>query len=161
MHTKKIRILSTALIIFISLLILNTDTAFSAKNDADTDIAVKDYTWLSSGSGRAAILKDITLINKSSKDYKNIEVKIDLYSRSGVPLGTLRATINKILPSNSEQTYKNIKMGIMSTSLEDSTAKIVRAELSGRAKFEDPRNLIVIKDWKFKGGNYSTEGFIF
>lgn len=149
----------TLTVIFSTLIIYSTNI-YAATNEAKSDIVVKDYTWSSSGTGRAAILKDITLVNKSSKDYKNIEFKINLYSRNDIPMGTLRGTIQKILPANSEQTYSNIKMGIMNTDLQESTAKIVRAELSGRARFEDPKNLIIIKNWEFKGGNYSTEGFI-
>ncbi|NIP29374.1 MAG: hypothetical protein GTO02_03185 [Candidatus Dadabacteria bacterium] len=160
MIIKKNIIIFSLLFIIISIITINTTPANAGSNEATKDIAVKDYTWSSSGTGRAAVLKNITLKNTSTKDYKNIEIKIDLYTRAGTPLGTLRGTIKKILPAGSEQTFNNIKLGIMSADLEDSTARVVKAELSGRARFQDPKNLIIIKDWKFEGDNYSTEGFI-
>ncbi|MGH7884499.1 MAG: hypothetical protein ACRENO_02245, partial [Thermodesulfobacteriota bacterium] len=147
------------LVIFFSIFGSNYGV-LAADNNANQDIVVKDFTWKSSGRGRAAILKDITLKNLSLTDYKNIAIKIDLYSTAETSLGSLRGTIHDTLPGGSEKIFYDINFGIMSTSLEDSTVKVLSAEEEGAGAISFVGRSIVVKDVKFSEAQYGTEGFI-
>lgn len=149
-----------SVIAIIILITSHIPDVFGASNNAKQDIVVKDYTWKSYGTGRAAILKDITLKNLSLTDYKNIEIEIDFYSKAGTPRGSIRGTVQDKLPAGSEVTYNNIKFGIMNTSLEDSTAKVVSAEESGAGPISFIGRSLIVKDVKFSDAQYGTESFI-
>lgn len=136
-----------------------TNTA-AEENSAKQDIAVKDYTWKSSGRGRVGVLKDITLKNLSLTEYKNIQVEVELYSRSGTPLGSLRTTLKDLLPAGSEKTYYNVNLGIMNTDLEDSTARIVSADEKDAGPISRIGRSILVKDYEFSKAQYGTESFI-
>lgn len=87
-------------------------------------IVVKDYKWASGGMGRPAIMKEITLQNIGKYDYKNIGIEVDLYTKNDIPLGSLRGTVRDVLPHGSEKTFYNIKFGIMSAELQNTTARV-------------------------------------
>ena len=154
------KILKLPIIFIFIFIVAATPNSFGESNNAKNDIVVKDYTWKSHGPGRAAILKDITLKNLSLTDYKNIEVEIDFYSKSGTPRGSVRGTVKKSLPAGSEIRYENVKFGIMNTTLEDSTAKVVNAAEEGVGPISFFGRSIIVKDVQFSESQYGTESFI-
>jgi hypothetical protein len=112
----------------ILLAILLSGIATPASNAVDRTLEapkrvllVKDYKWASGGMGRPAIMKEITLQNVGKYDYENISIEVDLYTKNDIPLGSLRGTIHDILPHGSEKTFYNVKFGIMSAELQNTT----------------------------------------
>lgn len=128
--------------------------------DVNENILVKDFVWKSGGRGQSATLKEITLKNTGIREYTNIEIEIELYSRTDTPQGSLRSTIKDILPAGSEKTFYNIQFGVMHTDLENATARVVRAEEIEKGTPTHPRHLLLVKDWEFTGGRYGTEGIL-
>ncbi len=142
---------------------VSTKYALGAKKEKESPkraIVVKDYKWASGGMGRAAIMQEITLENRGEMDYKDIAVEVDLYTSNDIPLGSLRATINEVLPSKSEKTFYNVKFGIMHSELENTVARIAGAEPLEKGTPTNPRDLILVKDWEWSGGQYGTEGIL-
>ncbi len=78
-------------------------------------ILVKNYEWTGGQYGTEGILKEITLVNNSDKNWKDIKIRIDYLGIPGPKVGirgfTSRAVIHDILPSHSERTYTNINVG--------------------------------------------------
>jgi len=128
--------------------------------DPKGSIVVKDFVWGAGGRGQAAILKEITLKNTSTKEYRNIEIELELYSNNQTPQGSLRGTIKETLPPGSEKTFHNVKFGYMNSELNKSTARVVRAEEIERGTPTRPSSLLLVKDWKFSGGRYGTEAIL-
>jgi len=123
-------------------------------------IVVKDYKWSSAGMGRPAIMSEITIENRSENDYKDIAVEVDFYTSNDIPLGSLRTTINEILPAKSEQTFYNLNFGIMHSELKNSVARVVNAELIEKGTPTQAKDLILVKNWEWSGGQYGTEGIL-
>ncbi len=123
-------------------------------------LVVKDYKWGSAGMGRSAIMSEITIENRSDNDYKDLSVEVDFYTSNDIPLGSLRTTINEILPARSEKTFYNVKFGIMHSELKNSVARIVNAELIEKGTPTQARDLILVKNWEWTGGQYGTEGIL-
>lgn len=123
-------------------------------------IVVKDYKWASGGMGRPAIMKEITLQNIGKYDYKNIGIEVDLYTKNDIPLGSLRGTVRDVLPHGSEKTFYNIKFGIMSAELQNTTARVAGAELIEEGTPAQAKDLIQVKGWEWSGGQYGTEGML-
>ena len=96
----------------ISLILANlyaTD-ATAQKNKPESPkrvLVVKDYKWSSAGMGRPAIMSEITIENRGENDYQDIAIEVDLYSANDIPLGSMRTSINEILPAKSEKTFYN------------------------------------------------------
>ena len=76
--------------------------SYAQQEKAEKSIVVKDYTWGSGGMGRSAVLKDITLKNTSIHEFSNIEIELELYTKSDIPLGSLRG----LLETHSQQVAK-------------------------------------------------------
>lgn len=123
-------------------------------------IVVKDYKWSSGGMGRAAIMSEITIENRGENDYKDIAVEVDFYTANDIPLGSLRTTIKEILPSKSEKTFYNLNFGIMHSDLQNSVARVVNAELIEKGTPTQAKDLILVKNWEWSGGQYGTEGIL-
>lgn len=124
------------------------------------EIIVKDYTWYSSNVGSQGILKDITLINKSDKTFNNIDIVVDLYSRNDVPLGSVMSTIESTILPGEVKTFKSIKFGLMHADVQKSIARVARAELVKTTSDILPKELILVKDWKWLGNQFGTEGIL-
>lgn len=159
MHNTFRKTVCFSVLAFLMILSVNS-AATGAENSAKKDIAVKDYTWKTSGRGTMGVLKDITLKNLSLNEYKNIQVEIDLYTREGNPDGSLRTTLKEILPAGSEKTYYNVRLGIMNSDLAESTAKIVSAEEKDAGPISKIGQSILVRDVKFSDIHYGTEAFI-
>lgn len=144
------------------LLVLIYPLYATAQSDAKPGdaIVVKDFIWGSGGRGQQAMLKEITLKNTGIKEYRNIEIEIELYSRTDTPQGSVRSTIKDVLPPGSEKTYYNVKFGIMHSELQNATARVVRAEEIEKGTPTHARHLLLVKDWEFTGGRYGTEGIL-
>jgi len=123
-------------------------------------LVVKDYKWSSGGMGRPAIMSEITIENRGENDYKDLSVEVDLYTANDIPLGSLRTTIKEILPAKSEKTFYNLNFGIMSAELKNSVARVVNAELIEKGTPTQARDLILVKNWEWSGGQYGTEGIL-
>jgi hypothetical protein len=78
-------------------------------------IQVKGWEWSGGQYGTEGVLKSITLVNKSSDNWKDIKIRVDFLGIPGAKVGirgfTSRATIHDILPARSERTYNNINVG--------------------------------------------------
>ena len=145
----------------LSLILTISASAASKKVESPEDvIVVKDYKWLSGGMGQAAILKDITLENKGKKDYKNLQVEVELFTTNDIPLGSLRSTIHETLPAGSENTFQRVNFGIMHSQLEKTVIRIVSAEAIEQGPPGSPKDLILVKDWQWTGGQYGTEAIL-
>jgi len=123
-------------------------------------IAVKDYQWSSGGKGRPGIMREITLENKGKMDYQNIVIEVDFYTTNDIPLGSLRTTINEVLPAGSEKTFYNLNFGLMHSELKNSIARIAGAELIEKGKPSQAKDLIAVENWEWSGGQYGTEGVL-
>jgi hypothetical protein len=123
-------------------------------------IQVKDYKWESGGMGRPGIISEITLENIGKNDYENIEIEANFYTENDIPLGSLRSTINDVLQSGTTKTFKNIKFGIMHSELQKTVVNVVGAEMLEKGIPGQPKDVIVVKDWQWSGGQYGTEGVL-
>jgi hypothetical protein len=123
-------------------------------------LVVKDYKWASGGMGRPAIMKEITIQNIGKYDYENIAIVVDLYTNNDIPLGSLRGTIHGVLPHGTEKTFYNVKFGIMSAELEHTVARVANADLIEKSAPFQAKDLILVKNWEWSGGQYGTEGIL-
>ncbi len=127
---------------------------------AERAIVVKDYKWASGGKGRPGIMQEITLENKGQMDYQNIEIEVDFYTTNDIPLGSLRSTIREVLPAGSEKTFYNLQFGLMHSELKNSIARVAGAEVIEKGSPTQAKDLILVKNWEWTGGQYGTEGII-
>ena len=127
---------------------------------ADKAIVVEDYTWASSSMGNQAILRDITLKNKSLQTFENIEIEIELFSINSIPLGSLRGTVKDVLPPGETKTYENVKFGLIHTDMQRSIARVVGADFIETGTPVLPSSLILVKNWEWSGGQFGTEGIL-
>ena len=151
-------ILFFALVCLISLDISSVDAQSKAPASPEKEIVVKDYKWGSGGSGTVGIIKEITLENKGKTDYKDIDIEVDLYTASDVPLGSLRSTIHEELSGGSQKTFYNVNLGFMHSELQKSVIRVVGAKPVDT--LGQPKDLIIVKKWEWSGGLYSTEGIL-
>lgn len=164
LNLKKIS-LNTILTLVFSLLLFNislpsTHAQKKKPESVKRVIVVKDYKWSSGGMGRPAIMSEITIENRGENDYKDLSVEVDLYTTNDIPLGSLRTTINEILPSKSEMTFYNLNFGIMHSELKNTVARVVNAELIEKGSPTQAKDLILVKNWEWTGGQYGTEGIL-
>ncbi len=86
-------------------------TPFQAKDL----VQVKNWEWSGGQYGTEGILKEITLVNRSDKNWKDMKIRIDYLGIPGAKVGirgfTSRAVIHDILPARSERTYRDINVG--------------------------------------------------
>lgn len=147
------------------LLVLNVSLPYARAADDEMEspkrvIAVKDYKWASGGMGRPAIMKEITLENKGKYDYENIAIEVDLYTTNDIPLGSLRTTIHDVLPAGSQKTFYNLRFGIMHSELKNTVARVANADLIEKGTPFQAKDLILVKNWEWSGGQYGTEGIL-
>ena len=107
-----------------------------------------------------ATLGEITVANSGENSYKNIKIRVDLFTRTGKLLGSLLGTIPEELPAGSEKTFSDLDLGLMNSDLEDSEAMVTGAEVLQSPSLESAENVIFIKNWEFEGASFGTEGFI-
>lgn len=78
-------------------------------------ILVKSWEWSGGQYGTEGILKQITLVNKSSESWKDIKIRVDYLGIAGPKVGirgfTSRAVIHDVLPPHGEKTFHDINMG--------------------------------------------------
>ena len=78
-------------------------------------ILVKSWEWTGGQYGTEGILKEITLDNRSSEAWKDIEININFLGTKGGKMGvkgfTSRAVIHDVIPPRSERTYYGINVG--------------------------------------------------
>jgi len=78
-------------------------------------ILVKNWEWSGGQYGTEGILKEITLDNRSSEAWKDIEINVNFLGTKGGKLGTRgftsRAVIHDIIPPRSEKTFTGINVG--------------------------------------------------
>lgn len=159
---KSIILVSTAtlaLLFFPLLLSLQAEVAYAQPNPRE-DLTVTDYSWKSYGVGRMATLGEITVANSGKNSYKNIKIRIDLFTRTGKLLGSLDGKIPEELPAGSKKTFSNLDLGLMNSDLENSEAMVTGAEVSQSSSLESAESVIFIKNWEFEGASFGTEGFI-
>ncbi len=159
---KSIILVSTttlALLFFPLLLSLQAEVAYAQPNPRE-DLTVTDYSWKSYGVGRMATLGEITVANSGKNSYKNIKIRIDLFTRTGKLLGSLDGKIPEELPAGSQKTFSNLDLGLMNSDLENSEAMVTGAEVSQSSSLESAESVIFIKNWEFEGASFGTEGFI-
>lgn len=91
--------------------LIEKGTPFQAKDL----IQVKSFEWSGGQYGTEGILKNITLVNKSTENWKDIKIRVDFLGIPGAKVGirgfTSRATIHDMLPAKSERTYHDVNVG--------------------------------------------------
>ena len=152
--------ITLALLLFPLLLSPRAEVAYAQQPNPREDLTVTDYSWKSYGVGRMATLSEITVANSGRTNYKNIKIRIDLFTRTGKLLGSLRGKIHEELPAGSRKTFSNLDLGLMNSDLEDSEAMVTGAEVSGSSSSAGAENVIFVKNWEFEGASFGTEGFI-
>lgn len=135
------------------------EVAYAQPNPRE-DLTVTDYSWKSYGVGRMATLGEITVANSGKNSYKNIKIRVDLFTRTGKLLGSLRGKIPEELPAGSQRTFSDLDLGLMNAGLENSKAMVTGAEVSESPSLESPESVVFIKNWEFEGASFGTEGFI-
>ncbi len=145
---------------FLNLVVQDVNAIRKKTESPKSVIVVKDYKWASGGMGRAAILGEITLENRGEEDYENIAIEVDLYSGNGISIGSLRSMISDVLRSGSEKTFYNIEFGMMHSELQNTVARVVGAELIEDEDSTQVKDIILVKDWEWIGGQYGTEGIL-
>lgn len=148
-----------AILLFPLLLFPQAETAYAQPGPRE-DLTVTDYSWKSYGVGRFATLGEITVANSGDTSYKNIRIRVDLFTRTGKLLGSLHGKIHGEVPAGSQRTFSNLDMGLMNSDLEDSEARVTGADVSESSSSAGAENVIFIKNWEFEGASFGTEGFI-
>ena len=148
-----------AVLLFPLLLSPRAEVAYAQPNPR-AELSVKDYSWKSYGVGRMATLEEITVANSGENSYKNIKIRVDLFTRTGKLLGSLQGKIPEELPAGSEKTFSDLDLGLMNSDLEKSEAMVTSAEVLQSPSFESAESVIFIKNWEFEGASFGTEGFI-
>lgn len=152
--------ITLALLLFPLLLSPRAEVAYAQQPNPREDLTVTDYSWKSYGVGRMATLSEITVANSGRTNYKNIKIRIDLFTRTGKLLGSLRGKIHEELSAGSRKTFSNLDLGLMNSDFEDSEAMVTGAEVSGSSSSSGAENVIFVKNWEFEGASFGTEGFI-
>ena len=137
-----------------------TETSYARDQNPEDDLSVKSYSWKSHGVGRLAVLREITIANSGKTDYGNVEIRVDLLTRSGKFAGSFRKRIQGEVAAGSEATFHDVELGLMSLDLEDSEAMVTDAEASQSDPRGNARDAILVKNWEFEGARFANEGFI-
>lgn len=137
-----------------------TETSYARDRNPEDDLSIKSYSWKSHGVGRLAVLREITIANSGETDYRNVEIRVDLLTRSGKFAGSFRKTVQGEVAAGSEATFHDVELGLMSLDLEDSEAMVTDAEASQSDPRGNARDAILVKNWEFEGARFANEGFI-
>ena len=135
-------------------------TPHARPQNPEDELSVKSYSWKAHGVGRLAVLGEITVANSGKTDYRNVEIRVDLLTRSGKFLGSFRKTIQGEVPAGSEATFYDVELGLMSLNLENSEAMVTDAEVSRSDPSGNAGDAILVKNWEFEGARFANEGFI-
>ncbi|MGQ0794141.1 MAG: hypothetical protein ACT4NX_08690 [Deltaproteobacteria bacterium] len=94
------------------------------------DIIVKEFELKSGITGTIGVLKEIVLENRSGITYRNIELSVDFYSRTGSrnPLGSNRIKILGILPPQSEKIFRDVSIGFLNFTPEEIEISVLNAQ---------------------------------
>ena len=145
---------------FCLLLFGGPQTPHARPQSPEDELSVKSYSWKAHGVGRLAVLGEITVANSGKTDYRNVEIRVDLLTRSGKFLGSFRKTIQGEVPAGSEATFYDVELGLMSLNLENSEAMVTDAEVSRSDPSGNAGDAILVKNWEFEGARFANEGFI-
>lgn len=137
-----------------------TESSHARDQNPEDYLSVKSYSWKSHGVGRLAVLREITIANSGKTDYGNVEIRVDLLTRSGKFAGSFRKRIQGEVAAGSEATFHDVELGLMSLDLEDSEAMVTDAEASQSDPRGNARDAILVKNWEFEGARFANEGFI-
>ena len=151
--------ITLAVLLFPLLFSLRAEVACAQPNPKE-ELTVTNYSWKSYGVGRMATLGEITVENSGENSYRNIKIRVDLFTRTGKLLGSLQGKIPEELPAGSEKTFFDLDLGLMNSDLEESEAMVTGAEVLQSPSFESAESVIFIKNWEFEGASFGTEGFI-
>lgn len=131
-------------------------------------IQVKGWEWTGGQYGTEGVLKSITLVNKSSDNWKDIKIRVDFLGIPGAKVGvrgfTSRAVIHDLLPANSERTYTNINVGFRhpdarSVDISVMSAKpISEKELKVKMAKKEGKRAVKKKKKKTKGDGTAAPG---
>lgn len=127
---------------------------------ADKSVFVQDYTWQSSNVGSRGILKYITLINKSDQTFNNINISVELYSRSGTPLGSVMGTIEGTISPGEVKTFEKVKLGLIHADVQKSIARVVGADPVKSPSDVLLKQIVLVKDWEWMGNQFGTDGIL-
>ncbi len=98
-------------------------------------IIVKDWEWLETNYGTEGILKFITLENKSDKNYKKIQIKVEYKGVGDSKAVPYRTMIHEYLPANSEKTFNNINVGFKYKGARDTLISVIDAKKISRKEY--------------------------
>ncbi len=99
-------------------------------------IVVKNWEWSGGQYATEGILKEITLENKGTTNYKDIEIQLEYFSPSGEKIGPSTVIIHDILPAKSEKTFYGINVGFRQPQIKKTVITVTDAL---RAPIRRPR----------------------
>ncbi|MBI2487555.1 MAG: hypothetical protein HYW01_11515 [Deltaproteobacteria bacterium] len=97
-------------------------------------ILVKNWEWSGAQYGTEGILKEITLENRSDRNYKDIKIMVGNLgvgdsNKVGYDGYTSRAVIHDVLPAKSTKTFKDINVGFKHPATKESYISVIDAKL--------------------------------
>jgi hypothetical protein len=92
------------------------------------DIQVSDFKLNAALTSTIGMFEEITLLNNSRITYTNIRLEATSYAWTDRrPLASFKFTINEILPRRSKRTFKNVRLGFLSSEPEDLVIRVIDA----------------------------------
>jgi hypothetical protein len=98
-------------------------------------IVVKDWEWLETNYGTEGILKFITLENKSDKNYKKVQLKVEYKGVGDSKAVPYRTMIHEYLPAKSEKTFNNINVGFKYRGARDTVISVTDAKRISKREY--------------------------
>ena len=97
-------------------------------------ILVKNWEWSGAQYGTEGILKEITLENRSDRNYKDIKIMVGNLgvggsNKAGDDGYTSRAVIHDVLPAKSTKTFNEINVGFKHPAARESYISVIDAKL--------------------------------
>jgi hypothetical protein len=97
-------------------------------------ILVKNWEWSGAQYGTEGILKEITIENRSDRNYKDIKIMVGNLgvgdaNKAGYDGYTSRAVIHDVLPAKSTKTFKDINVGFKHPDTRESYINVIDAKL--------------------------------
>lgn len=97
-------------------------------------ILVKNWAWSGAQYGTEGILKEITLENRSDRNYKDIKIMVGNLgvggsNKAGDDGYTSRAVIHDVLPAKSTKTFNEINVGFKHPAARESYISVIDAKL--------------------------------
>ena len=88
------------------------------------DIVVKSFKWGSGVPGTVGVLRSLTLENISGLNYTKIQLLVEFFSPTGVPLGSNDLTLYETLPAGETRTFRDLEIGLIQLSPDSRNMKI-------------------------------------